>query len=124
MFTSSAPAAPETPYYGYLLASALAQPHALLPAIPTSDPTDVLAYRSLLPGGRHAVAFLNTNTSSAQTVTFHPGVPMSGQLQTETYSAGNQNAANSNIVTGTATARSFANGITLPAESMVILQSP
>ena len=76
-----------------------------------------------LPGGQEAVAFLNTNTSSAQTVTFRPGVPLSGQLQTWTYSAGNQNATDSNIVQGTASASSLAHGITLPAESMVILES-
>jgi hypothetical protein len=89
----------------------------------TSDPADVLAYQSRLPGGREALAFLNTNTSSAKTVTFSPGTPLSGQLRTWTYSAGNQNAANSNIVQGAATASSVASGISLPPESLVILQS-
>jgi len=121
MFTSSSPPAPETPYYGYVLASVLARPHALLAAMPTSDPADVLAYRSLLPGGKRAVAFLNTNTSSAETVRFDSGL-LSGGLQTWTYSAGNQNGTNSNIVSGTASASSLASGITLPAESMVILE--
>ena len=69
------------------------------------------------------MAFLNTNTSSAETVTFRPGAPLSGQLRTWTYSAGNQNATNSNIVQGTASASSLAHGISLPPESMVILQS-
>jgi hypothetical protein len=89
----------------------------------TSDPADVLAYQSRLPGGQQAVAFLNTSTSSAQTVTFRPVVPLSGQLRTWTYSAGNQNAANSKIVQGTATASSVTSGISLPPESLVILQS-
>ena len=70
LFTSSSPPVAETPYYGYLLASVLAQPHALLGTLRTSDPSDVLAYQSVLPGGKAAVAFINTNTSSAQTVTF------------------------------------------------------
>jgi hypothetical protein len=122
MFTSSSPPAPETPYYGYVLASVLAQPHALLSSIATSDPADVLAYRSFLPGGKQAVAFLNTNTGSPETVHFNPGGPLTGQMQTWTYSAGNQNTTNSNIVRGTATASSLASGITLPAESMVILE--
>jgi hypothetical protein len=121
MFTSSSPAAPETPYYGYLLASVLAQPHALLAATPTSDPADVLAYQSLLPGGKRAVAFINTNTGSAETVRFDARL-LSGELQTWTYSAGNQNGSDSNIVQGTASASSLASGITLPAESMVILE--
>lgn len=123
MFTSGSPPIPETPYYGYLLASALAQPHALLSTMATSDPTDVLAYQSRLPGGKKAIAFINTNTSSSETVNFHSDVPLSGQLQTSTYSAGNQNATDSNIVQGTTNAFSLAHGINLPAESMVILES-
>jgi hypothetical protein len=122
MFTSSSPPAPETPYYGYVLASVLAQPHALLAAMPTSDPADVLAYRSFLPGDKQAVAFLNTNTSSSETVQFSSGVPLSGQLHIWAYSAGNQNATNSNIVQGTETASSLSSGIIVPAESMVIIE--
>jgi hypothetical protein len=123
MFTSSSPPAPETPYYGYVLASVLARPHALLATMGTSDPTDVLAFQSRLPGGQQAVAFLNTNTSSAQTVSFRPAAPLHGQLRTWTYSAGNQNATNSAIVQGTASSSSLAHGITLPPESMVILEA-
>jgi hypothetical protein len=120
-FTSSSPPAAETPYYGYLLASVLAQPHALLGPLGTSDSSDVLAYQALVPGGKYTVAFINTNTSSAETVTFH--APLFGTLKTWSYSAGNQNATNSNIVTGTTSAASVAGGITLPAESMTILQT-
>jgi hypothetical protein len=120
-FTSSSPPVAETPYYGYLLASLLAKPHAVLGTLGTSDTADVLAYQSLLPGGQHAVAFINTNTTSAEKVTFH--APLLGPLRTWSYSAGNQNAANSSIVTGTASAASFAHGITLPAESMTILET-
>jgi len=121
MFTSSSPPVPDTPYYGYLLASVLAQPHALLGTLRTSDASDVLAYQSLLPSGRLAVALINTNTSAAQKVTFH--APLFGTLQTWSYSAGNQNPANSAIITGTAPAASFAGGITLPAESVTVLQT-
>ncbi len=122
LFTSSSPPVAETPYYGYLLASVLAQPHALLGTLPTSDPSDVLAYESVLPDGKYAVAFINTNTSSPETVAF-PGGGLYGTLQTWSYSAGTQNATNSDIVTGTTTAKSVAHGITLPAESMTILQT-
>ena len=75
MFTSASPPVPETPYYGYVLASVLARPGALLAAMGTSDPVDVLAFRSRLPGGQEAVALLNTSTSSARTVTFRSGLP-------------------------------------------------
>jgi hypothetical protein len=121
MFTSSSPPVAETPYYGYVLASVLAQPHALLSTLATSDPSDVLAYQARLPDGKYAVAFINTSTNSAETVTFR--APLSGTLQTWSYSAENQNAANSNIVTGTTPAGSVAHGITLPAESMTIYQT-
>jgi hypothetical protein len=53
-------------------------PRALLSAMSTSDPADVLACQSRLPGGHEAVAFLNTSTGSAHTVTFDPGAPLSG----------------------------------------------
>lgn len=121
LFTSSAPPVAETPYYGYVLASVLAQPHSLLSTLNTSDPSDVLAYQSLVPGGHFAVAFINTNTSSAETVTFR--APLFGTLKTWSYSAADQNATNSNIVTGTTSASSVRAGITLPAESMTILET-
>ena len=54
MFSSSSPPVAQTPYYGYLLASMLAQPNAVLATMGTSDPADVLAYQSRLPGGREA----------------------------------------------------------------------
>jgi hypothetical protein len=124
MFTSSSPPAAETPYYGYLLASKLARPGAVLGAIGTSDPADVLAYESAQPGGRHVVAFINTNTSSAETVTYNAFASLGGgTLTTYSYNAGNQNVANSTIVTGTTPASSVAGGITLPPESMTILQT-
>jgi hypothetical protein len=121
MFTSGSPPAPETPYYGYVLASVLAQPGAFLGPLGTSDPADILAYQSRLPGGQRAVAFINTNTSSAQTVTFR--APLRGQLKTWTYAAANQNATDSAITQGTTSASWIAHGITLPPESMIILQT-
>jgi hypothetical protein len=121
MFTSSSPPVPDTPYYGYLLASVLAQPHALLGRLDTSDAADVLAYQSLLPSGKLAVALINTDTSAARRVSFH--APLFGTVQTWSYSAGDQNSSNSNIVTGTAPAASFAGGITLPAESVTVLEA-
>jgi hypothetical protein len=115
LFTSSSPPATETPYYGYLLASVLARPHALLGTLPTSDPSDVLGFQSALPDGRHAVAFINISTRSAATVTFQPSAALSGTLRTWRYKNG--------LVTGTTSAASVANGIRLPAESITVLET-
>jgi len=123
MFTSDSPPAPETPYYGYLLAAMLAQPGGHLATMATSDPADVLAYQALLPSGKQAVALLNTNTSTAETLTLHPARPLAGPLHTWTYSAAGQNATNSAITQSQLGAGSVAHGITLPAESLVILET-
>jgi hypothetical protein len=56
-------------------------------------------------------------------VSFRSGAPLSGQLLTWTYSEGNQNATDSNIVQGTTSSSSLTRGINLPPESMVILES-
>lgn len=117
-FTSSSPPAPETPYYGYFLASVLAQPHALLRTLATSDPSDVLAFQATLPDGKYALAFINLDTESAHTVTFQPSTTLSGTLRTWSYGAGKPYVAN-----GTASAASIANSINLPAESMTVLET-
>jgi hypothetical protein len=118
MFTNAG--APLTPYTGYVLASALAQPNAQLSTLATSS-SDVLGFQSLLPNGKSAVALINTSTSSSRKVTFASS--LAGNLVTESYSAGNQNSTNSLIVTGTSTASAIAGGITLPAESITILKA-
>jgi hypothetical protein len=123
MFTSGSPPVPETPYYGYVLASVLARPGALLSTMPTSNPRVVLAYQSRLPGGGEAVAFINTSTRWPQRVRFSPHVRLRGKLQTLSYTAARQNSTDSRIVTGTASASSFTGGISLPPESIVILKS-
>jgi hypothetical protein len=121
LFTSAGKPVAETPYWGYRLASMLARPHARLGMLTTSDPADVLAYQSVLATGKHVVALINTNTAAARRVTF--SAALSGALQTWRYSAGNQNAAKSKIVTGTAAAASVKGGITLPPESITILKT-
>jgi hypothetical protein len=118
LFTSSSPPAIQTPYYGYLLASVLARPYARLGTLDTSAPASVLAFQSLLSDGKHAVAFINTDTQSARTMTFHPSTTLSGTLRTWSYGAGKPT-----VVTGTMPAASVANGITLPAESITVLET-
>jgi len=122
-FTSAASPVPETAYYGYLLASALAKPGALLGPLPTSSPGDVLAFQSSLPGGAHAVALLNLDTSASRTVTFAAPAGLTGTLRSSVYSAGAQNASNSSIVKGTTPAASLTSGITLPPESITVLET-
>ena len=80
------------------------------------------AFQSVLPDGQVAVALINTNTSTAQRVTV--STSLTGNLSTESYSAGDQNAAeHTKIVDGTTTAGAIAGGITLPAESILVLKS-
>ena len=123
MFTNPAKGTPQplSPYTGYLLASQLARPNAQLASLTTSNPGQVLAFQSVLTNGQIAVALINTNTSTAERVTV--GTSLTGALAKETYSAGNQNAANTRIVSGTTTAGAIAGGITLPAESIVVLKT-
>jgi len=122
LFTSSAAKpVPETPYYGYLLASMLAQPHAKLSTLTTSDQANVVAFQSTLTNGKHVVALLNTNTGSSKRVKF--ASLLSGTLSVWRYSAGNQNAAKSKIVTWTTTTTAVKAGITLPPASLTILKT-
>jgi hypothetical protein len=119
MFTNTGQ--PTTAYVGYLLASALAQPSAQLSALTTSDPADVLAFQSVLPSGQVAVALINSNTSAPEKVT--AGTSLAGNLSTVSYSAGDQNATNTKTVAGTTTAGAIASGVTLPAESVLVLET-
>jgi hypothetical protein len=118
MFTSAGKPVPETPYYGYLMASALTKPGAQLRTLPTSNPKNVLAYQSVL-NGKVAVMLINTNTKSSIHLTFQSS--LHGNLKTMNYKAAGQNSSNSKITTGTASAAKVAKGITLPAESMILL---
>jgi hypothetical protein len=85
----------------------------------TSDPAKVLAYQSILPGGKAAVAFINTNTVDPEQITFASS--LSGNLTEQSYSSADQNASDTKIVSTSVTAASLAGGITLPAESIIVL---
>src|ERR1700751_5551410 len=58
---------PTPPYNGFLLASKLAQPHAVLSIVNTGN-SHVLAYHSTLSDGRQAVAFINISAGSSERV--------------------------------------------------------
>jgi hypothetical protein len=119
MFVGSTTLVPDSFYAGYLLISSLVKAGAELSTLATSDPTDVLAYQSVLPDGKTAIAFINTNTADAEQVSFSSA--LSGDLSEQTYSAADQNASDTYLVPSTTTAASLANGITLPAESIIVL---
>jgi hypothetical protein len=123
-FTSSMSSpVPQSAYYGYLLASQLARPGAEFGTLATSDPSDVLAFQAALPDGGHAVAFLNLDAGAGHTVTFAAPDGLSGDLQTSTYSGGQQNSSNSEIVLGSMSTAGAAGGLQLPAESVTILRT-
>jgi hypothetical protein len=124
LFNAATRPEPETPYYGYLLASKLARPGAALKFLATSDPANVIAYQSALADGRHAVAFINLSTTAAQdTVTFPAVSGLTGTLNYWSYTAGSQNATSSRIETGTTPAASVASHIGLPPESVTVLET-
>jgi hypothetical protein len=124
LFTSAATPATETAYDGYLLASALAEPGALLGPLPTSDPATVLGFQSTLPNGAHAVALINLDTAAAHTVTLSPPSGLTGTLRTSIYSPATQaQTPNSPILKKTTPATSLTSGLTLPPESITVLQT-
>ena len=122
LFTSSSSPTPESPYYGYLLASLLAQPRARLAKIVTTAPHEVLGFEAILPDGKHAEAFINLNARSPEKVA-QPSDGMSGTLKMWRYDASKQNVGNPKIATETLPAASVADGVWMPAESIVVLES-
>ena len=118
MFTSAAKPVPQTPYIGYLLVSALTKPGAQLRTLSTSNNANVLAFQSA-GNGKVAVALINTNTKSAIHLKFASS--LHGKLKTLSYKAAGQNSSNTRTVAGVTTAAAVAKGLTVPAESIVVL---
>jgi hypothetical protein len=122
MLTSSSDPKPETPYYGYLLASKLATKGAQLNVLHTSSGT-VLGFSSVLVSGKRAVAFLNLSTAASQKVTYAAPPGLSGIVQSSSYSAGKQNSSNSLVVSGSTSVSVGVNSVTLPPESITVLET-
>jgi hypothetical protein len=123
MFTSNSDPVPESPYLGYLLAGALAQPGARLTALtlsPSAVSSSVLAFQSVLPDGKSAVLLINTSTSATEEATFRSS--LSGELTAVRYRAGNQNGFATKTTTWLCPASVVAEGMSLPAESMTLLK--
>jgi hypothetical protein len=123
MFTSNSEPVAESPYLGYLLAGALAQPGARLTVLalsPAADSSSVLAFQSVLPDGESAVLLINTSTSATEQATFKSD--LSGELTAVRYWAGNQNRFATKTTTWSFPATVAAKGMSLPAESMTLLK--
>ena len=126
---------PQPPYFGYQLASHLAQPGATLsnlfmgsqPAAgstsnsgvtaPTVPGTNLYGWASKLSNGGYAVLLENANTSASASVSA-ASVGLSGVSSVTSYTYDNADPA---IVSGTMNISSGT--ITLPAESVVVLTS-
>jgi hypothetical protein len=111
-------------YDGYKLASLLTSPGARLVALPTPS-SSLFAFASLSKG-KAAILLINANDAHAQSLRApgeravaalgtQPGHPVT----TYTYSL-----ENPSIVKGSASAAGLAHGLTLPPESIEVLQAP
>lgn len=119
MFVGDSTLVPDSYYTGYQLVSGLLKANAQLSTLTTSDPADVLAYQSVLPDGKTAIAFINLNAAAQEDVSFTSA--LSGDLAEQSYSAADQNASDTRIVSTETTAASLAGGVSLPAESITVL---
>jgi hypothetical protein len=105
---------PQPPYKGYLLASKLARPHAVLSIVNTGN-SNVLAYHSTLRNGHQAEAFINISASRSQQVA---GQAIgSGTLTQLQYRSGH-----ATIVT-TKVSASSVKSVTLPIDSVTVFQN-
>jgi hypothetical protein len=104
---------PQTPYWGYLLASKLAQPGAVLSVDTANTNANVLAFASTLADGHRAEAYVNINTTASEQVTSALG-SAPGPLTMWQYS--NQDPA----ITQQTTVASPS--VTVPAESVTVLE--
>jgi hypothetical protein len=106
--------APQTPYWGWLLASKLAQPGALLSVDATNTNPLILAFSSTLANGQQAEAYVNLSTTASETIT-SPFDLKAGLLNQWQYS--NQDPV---IVQGTTAPSQY---VTVPPESVTVLET-
>ncbi len=105
---------PQTPYWGWLLASKLAQPGGLLSVDAASTSAAVLAFQSALANGHRAEAYVNISTTASEQVTPGPGLKP-GPLTMWQYS--NQDP----VITSQALQPP--RSLTVPPESVTVLES-
>ena len=104
---------PQTPYWGWLLASKLAQPGALLSVDTANTSANVLAFAATLANGQHAEAYVDISTTASATVTSAIG-STPGPVTEWQYS--NQDPAIVKQVTAAT------QSLTLPPESITVLR--
>ena len=104
---------PQTPYWGYLLASKLAQPGAVLSADAANTNATMLAFSSTLPNGHVAEAYINLSTTANGTVTT-PFIPGSAALTQLQYSNANPAIAQQTVQPSAS--------MTVPPESVTVLE--
>jgi hypothetical protein len=102
---------PNPPFKGFLLASKLAQPHAVLSIVSTGNGS-VLAYHSTLANGHQAEAFLNISASRSETVA-GPAIG-SGTLTQLQYRSGHA------TIVQTQVSSTAVKTITLPIDSVTV----
>jgi hypothetical protein len=105
---------PEPPYWGFLLASSLAQPHASLSIINTGN-SHVLAYHSTLVNGRQAEAFVNIDAGRSEWVR---GQAIGGGRLTRL-----QYGSSRARIVQTRVPSSAVTGITLPRDSVTVFMN-
>jgi hypothetical protein len=101
---------PQPPYVGFLLASKLAQPRAVLSAV-NSGNRNVLAFHAYLRGGHQSAAIVNLSATSKQTATV-PRVG-SGAVTVLQYSAGHPQITRSHVAAQKQT-------VTVPPDSVTV----
>jgi hypothetical protein len=104
---------PQTPYWGWLLASKLAQPGAQLSIDTANQNSAILAFRSTLANGHQAEAYINLSTTASESPTAAPGF-LPGPLTMWQYS--NQDPTIVKQTSKTLTS------VTVPPESVTVLE--
>jgi hypothetical protein len=103
---------PQFPYYGWLMASKLAQPHSVLTYVKSGN-SKVLAFHATLRGGHQAVAYINITTGSNIKV---PAPPLpKGNLISWKFSN-----AHAKVIQGKTTEAALKNGVTTASDSITI----
>lgn len=106
---------PQYPYYGWLMASKLAQPHAVLSYVKSGN-SKVLAFHATLRGGHQAVAYINITTGTSIKV---PAPPLpKGNLVSWKFSN-----AHAKVTKGKTTEAALKNGVMTAPDSITIYSS-
>lgn len=107
---------PQPPFWGYLMASKLAQPHAVLASVATDSPY-LLEFHARLAHGHQAVEYVNLSMKSALREVHAPSLKP-GRTTAFQYSG-----ARPKVVTAHGNTKSLAHGVKVPAESITVIET-